>query len=268
MPQRWRPFSPQSSLPHTFCRRPCSSLTTGVLPLACLLTKEPFPSRLVEDLPPTYIPLIPSISSLVPRNSSQVLAHHHMAMICPPYFMMHICYPWRNYRQVPSASFSNISVHVQLTDKLRSDEKGLGVRQSMSITDLQCFLPQLSRTIFIEFSKAGLLKSALKMTLNHNNKNTSPGPPCLHTMWLAGVLPNHSGRLVLNVCLQLRAHSPHGISFHCEIWSVTGNSTHLHTHLPLAVNPAFEIPTLPWFWEWTYSNKREFLSFDPWCAKS
>lgn len=134
MPQKWKPFSPQSSLPHTFCRRPCSFLTSGVLPLACLLTREPFPSRLVEDLPPIQIPLIPSISSLVPRNSSQVLAHHHMAMISPPYFMMHVCYPWRNYRQVPSAGFSNISVHLQPTDKLRSDEKGLGVRQSMSIT--------------------------------------------------------------------------------------------------------------------------------------
>lgn len=85
-------------------------------------------------------------------------------------------------------------------DELRCEEKVLGsAGKAMFPAGLQQLLLQLPCTIFPELSKVGLLKSVLKMKLNHNKKNTSLGPLRLHTMWLTGVLSNHFGEAVLNV---------------------------------------------------------------------
>lgn len=62
-----------------------------------------------------------STPSLAPRNPGQVLRNHHMAIMCPPDFMMHDCSTWRSYRQVPLAGFFDISMCVQPIDELRCE---------------------------------------------------------------------------------------------------------------------------------------------------
>lgn len=115
--QRRRPFPPPlgARVPSARVCAPPNLRAPSVCPILYPLTAEPFLQGCLKTclLHKPHLPLCPSAA---PRKPGR------MAVTWPPDFMMHVCSPWRNYRQVPSGRSSNISVHFQ-------PEMSLQVRQ-------------------------------------------------------------------------------------------------------------------------------------------
>lgn len=106
----WVPVCPLSRV----CAPP-NLRAPSVCPVLYLLTAEPFLQGCLKTCL-CHKPHLPLCPSTAPRKLGC------MAVTCPPDFMMHVCSPWRNYRQVPSGRSSNISAHFQ-------PEMSLQVRQ-------------------------------------------------------------------------------------------------------------------------------------------
>lgn len=101
-----RPFPPLlgTRVPSVRVCAPPNLRAPSVCPILYLLTAEPFLQGCLKTCL-CHKPHLPLCPSTAPRKLGC------MAVTCPPDFMMHVCSPWRNYRQVPSGRSSNISAH-------------------------------------------------------------------------------------------------------------------------------------------------------------